>query len=201
MLADPERTDLTIESMAALYIREMRATYSSGPYLIGAPSLGGFILYEMVKQLHLQGTTPALAAMIDVWIPGTGSYHGFATKFARLLANLRAGGWRYLLKKIGEKSRYVRDKFVKGDRESAGVKLYRRSLAMPAAQVLLHSQAHLRVVAKVQVRALPGKFVLARARYEGTEVLGHWDSLRGLGCWRGRSQVLDLPTGHSVRRS
>ena len=200
LLADPERTDLTIESMAALYIREMRATYSSGPYLIGAPSLGGFILYEMVKQLHLQGTTPALAAMIDVWIPGTGSYHGFATKFARLLANLRAGGWRYLLKKIGEKSRYVRDKFVKGIVNPLGVKLYRRmAWPMPARLKFYYmSQAHLRVVAKYKFEPFPGKFVLARARYEGTEVLGHdWDSLRGLGDLAlGGVEVLDLPTGH-----
>ena len=46
LVADPDRRDLTIEEMAALYIEEMRTFLPQGPYLLGAASYGGFVLYE-----------------------------------------------------------------------------------------------------------------------------------------------------------
>ena len=41
---EPDRRDITIEEMASLYIKEMRAFFPQGPYLLGAASYGGFVL-------------------------------------------------------------------------------------------------------------------------------------------------------------
>ncbi len=55
----------TIEEMAALYIKEIRAVQPHGPYLLGGYCLGGTVAYEAAQQLNAAGEEVALLALFD----------------------------------------------------------------------------------------------------------------------------------------
>lgn len=59
----------TVESMAAHYVREIRACYPGGPYLLAGSSFGGILAYEVAQQLRLQGQKVALLALLDTFAP------------------------------------------------------------------------------------------------------------------------------------
>ena len=54
-----------IESMAARYIKELRAVQGEGPYMLGGWSLGGVVAFEMARQLRSQSVEVSLLALFD----------------------------------------------------------------------------------------------------------------------------------------
>ncbi len=54
-----------IEDMATRYITEMRQIQPTGPYYIGGYSMGGWIAYEIARQLNEMGQSVALLALFD----------------------------------------------------------------------------------------------------------------------------------------
>jgi thioesterase domain-containing protein len=58
-------TLLTLEEMAASYLRDIRRSVSHGPYYFIGFSFGGMVAFEMAQQLRAQGEEPPLIAMID----------------------------------------------------------------------------------------------------------------------------------------
>ncbi len=65
---DGKQTPLTnIEEMAAHYIQEIRLLQPNGPYYLGGRSFGGTVAFEMAQQLHAQGETIAVLAMLDTY--------------------------------------------------------------------------------------------------------------------------------------
>ena len=94
-----------IEDMAACYVEAIRTVQSEGPYLLGGWSMGGEIAFEMAQQLHAQGQSVALLALLDARIPSTAEnvadedfeamlmadvvrYFGLSTEFSESLALL-----------------------------------------------------------------------------------------------------------------
>ena len=63
-----------VEDMAALYIKEIHARQSAGPYFLGGDSSGGMIAFEMAQQLHAQGQQVALLALFDTYFPSDFRY-------------------------------------------------------------------------------------------------------------------------------
>jgi amino acid adenylation domain-containing protein len=59
-----------IRTLAARYVAAMRAHQPDGPYLLAGWSMGGFLSFEMARQLHAAGAAPALVLMIDSNAPG-----------------------------------------------------------------------------------------------------------------------------------
>jgi thioesterase domain-containing protein len=57
----------TLESMAAAYIKSLRAIQPEGPYLLGGFCGGGLIAYEIAQQLSAEGQEVDLLALIDPW--------------------------------------------------------------------------------------------------------------------------------------
>jgi thioesterase domain-containing protein len=55
----------TVEEMATGYLREVRAFQPVGPYCLGGYCFGGNVAYEMARQLHAEGETVALLALLD----------------------------------------------------------------------------------------------------------------------------------------
>jgi acyl-CoA synthetase (AMP-forming)/AMP-acid ligase II/thioesterase domain-containing protein len=55
----------SIEKMAADYVDQIRRVDPRGPYYLGGFSLGGFVAYEMARQLRARGAEVALLALID----------------------------------------------------------------------------------------------------------------------------------------
>jgi thioesterase domain-containing protein/acyl carrier protein len=200
LVADPDRRDLTIEQMAALYIKEMRAFFPQGPYLLGAASYGGFVLYEMARQLHEQGVTPAAVIMFDVRVPDSGQNFGTGVKLAKFWRNIQDGGVRYLRKKIGEKSEYYWSKFMERAVLPAGVhasKMMGWPLS-PALRFYWVSQGHWYALSRYTFKPFPGKITLVRATDQGPEVLGRReDSTLGWGSLaQGGVEIIDVPTKH-----
>jgi len=58
-----------VESMAAMYVEAIRTFQPVGPYLLAGWSVGGLIALEIAQQLHAQGQTVALLALIDSYTP------------------------------------------------------------------------------------------------------------------------------------
>jgi len=66
--ADGKGTPLTrIEDMAAHYVREIRQNQPVGPYYLGGFSMGGWVAYEMTRQLQAEGEKVALLVLIDAY--------------------------------------------------------------------------------------------------------------------------------------
>jgi amino acid adenylation domain-containing protein len=61
--ARPE--ELTIESLAARYVDEIRAINPSGPYALAGHSLGGLMAFEVASQLRSRGAEISLLALLD----------------------------------------------------------------------------------------------------------------------------------------
>ena len=201
LVAQPDRTDITFEDLAALYIREMRAFYPGGPYLLGSASFGGYLVYEMARQLEEQGITPGLALIIDIAVPGSGERLNTGAKLRRFFENIREGGLGYLSKKVREKSAYFwEERFLKGAVLPAMLRAYLAAkIPLPGAlRYHRHSQAHWRVFAGYTFRPFPGKITLVRAADRGWEVLGRReDQTLGWGSLAlGGVEIIEVPTGH-----
>jgi aspartate racemase len=54
-----------VEDMAAHYISEIRRIQPQGPYYLGGYCFGGFVAYEMARQLQSQGQAVALVALLN----------------------------------------------------------------------------------------------------------------------------------------
>jgi amino acid adenylation domain-containing protein len=67
----------SIEQTASRYIGELRQVRPAGPYLLGGYSFGGFVAFEMARQLCAQGESVPLVALLDTYSPS------FATKLPR----------------------------------------------------------------------------------------------------------------------
>jgi len=61
---------LTVEDMAASYLRELRETRTEGPYYLGGHSSGGPVVFEMARRLRAQGHSVTLLALFDTGHPG-----------------------------------------------------------------------------------------------------------------------------------
>lgn len=59
-----------IEKMAAHYIKEIQCVQPTGPYYLGAFSLGGIVLFEMAQQLYDAGESVGLVGFFDAHGPG-----------------------------------------------------------------------------------------------------------------------------------
>jgi polyketide synthase PksJ len=200
LVADPDRRDLTIEKMAGLYIEEMRAFFPQGPYLLGAASYGGFVLYEMARQLQEQGATPAAVIMFDVRVPDSDQNFGMGIKLAKFWRNIRKGGVGYLSKKIWEKGEYYWSRFMERAVLPAGVNTYKmmgRPLS-PALRFHWISQGHWYALSCYTFKPFPGKITLVRATDQGPEVLGRSEDLTlgWGGLARGGVEIIDVPTKH-----
>ncbi|PYF76880.1 non-ribosomal peptide synthetase [Pedobacter nutrimenti] len=57
----------TLEKIAGIYIKEMLKINPTGPYALAGYSLGGFIAYEIAKQLKEMGKEIKLLGMIDTY--------------------------------------------------------------------------------------------------------------------------------------
>jgi len=68
-LNDKDEPLNSIEEIAAFYNSEIIANNPGGPYAIAGYSFGGFIAYEMVKQLKDQGRDVRLLIMFDTNLP------------------------------------------------------------------------------------------------------------------------------------
>jgi len=84
-----EQPDLTVQEMAAHYIREIQEFQPKGPYYLGGTSFGGLIAYEMARQLTAAGQEIALLALFDTYGPGYPKFLTARTLLQKKIERLR----------------------------------------------------------------------------------------------------------------
>ena len=67
--ADGAVARLTVEDLAAKYIRDIRVVQPKGPYFLAGASFGGLVAYEMATQLNAAGETVGLLGLFDTGNP------------------------------------------------------------------------------------------------------------------------------------
>jgi FkbH-like protein len=114
--------NLTIEEMAEQYIAEIREFQREGPYYLGGSSFGGWVAYEMARQLTAAGQTVGLVALFDTAVPGPllteGATSDWQKRFYRFSLhwhNLLVLGHRERLPYVRAKARRMVNQF--GGRE------------------------------------------------------------------------------------
>ncbi|WP_316749141.1 non-ribosomal peptide synthetase [Pedobacter gandavensis] len=63
----------SIEEIAAVYVAEILKVHPNGPYYLSGYSLGGFIVYEMAKQLTNMGKEVKFLGILDTYAGDVGS--------------------------------------------------------------------------------------------------------------------------------
>ena len=66
-LNKPAVLPTTVEDIARIYINEIMEINPEGPYCLVGYSMGGFIAFEMAKQLHVMGKKIKLLGMMDTY--------------------------------------------------------------------------------------------------------------------------------------
>jgi thioesterase domain-containing protein len=163
---------LTVELMAGKYIRSMKMVQPMGPYLLGGHSFGGFVAFEMARQLSVQGDRVALLALIDSRASGLPTYASLlpapmwiryttgslVTRLRFHLGSIRGLSWSARLGYFS--SRLVRK--LRGLRGAGKLDLGQdQPLPVPLQEIV---DANLRALARYRPRPYPGKVTLFRAQ-------------------------------------
>jgi amino acid adenylation domain-containing protein len=68
--SDGRERPVTVEEMAAGYLRSVREVQPAGPYSLGGWSMGGVVAFEMARQLERAGEIVDPLVLIDSYAPG-----------------------------------------------------------------------------------------------------------------------------------
>ena len=112
----------SIAEMATAYLAELRQIQPTGPYYLSGRSFGGSVAYEMACQLHAQGETVGLLALLDTYPLGwlkmcaPEEAQRQAKEFFRLrvmhhLNNLRQLNFTDKLRYVWDKAQYKKRKY------------------------------------------------------------------------------------------
>jgi amino acid adenylation domain-containing protein len=72
-LDGPEPPLTSVDEMAALYLRELRALQPDGPYRLVGWSMGGLVAFEMARRLSEQGAEVTFLGLLDARVPTSGA--------------------------------------------------------------------------------------------------------------------------------
>ncbi|HUD56687.1 MAG TPA: SDR family NAD(P)-dependent oxidoreductase [Terracidiphilus sp.] len=193
-----EVRETTLEELASIYVKELRAFYPNGPYLLLGASLGGHIVFEMARQLSAQGAEPRLLMLIDAGVPGSDERLKTASKIHALVKKIQKERLTYLRRKAREKTEYWRELWLRRIRiaECAGYKFFGRSIPLRL-HYFQAEQAHIRALQRYSFQPYSGKITLFRATDRG-EILGrHEHPTLGWGDYAaGGLEIHDIPSAH-----
>jgi amino acid adenylation domain-containing protein len=191
----------SIETMAAFYIREIRALQPRGPYFFGGYSFGGVVAFEMARQLHAQGERVALLALFDTGNPAKPprrySFRERTVLRWQEIARMKPGEkFAYLLKRFTGKARAN----LLGIREKIQAHVCRirsgKTGQIPTEyRTLRVRQAHIRALLAYHPQGYAGRLTLFRATkqndsYEFDPRLG-WSGLAD-----GGIEIIHVPGAH-----
>jgi thioesterase domain-containing protein/acyl carrier protein len=198
LVSQVEVPETSLEELASIYVKELRAFFPQGPYLLGGASLGGHIAFEMARQLDAQGLRPELLVLIDASVPGTAKRVDVKDRIPTFLHNLRKDGPAYLMQKAAAKRGYW-GKLLLESAERLGCSIYR--LAGRPLPLGLHlfqvEQAHIQALRRYTIRNYAGKVTLMRAIHRGEILSRREDPTLGWGQFAGGGlEIHDVPSGH-----
>lgn len=102
----PHNHHRSIEQIASIYLRALRAFDPTGPYFLGGYSFGGQVAFEMARQLRAEGHNVGPVFLFDSYIPGSDRRLTLLEQTKIFLRNTRDSGVPYVVRKIDNKWRY-----------------------------------------------------------------------------------------------
>jgi amino acid adenylation domain-containing protein len=177
--------------MAEAYIKELRVLQPHGPYYLSGYCGGGWIAFEMAKQLRAVGEPVALLALLDCYCP---SLKIPAPTMEHRLLGLRNEGLHYLWRKTMERVR--RDAAETWcDFQIAYSRLLGKVVPYELRDFWL-TKTLLRAAARYKPGVYDGKLTLLRAKDIDTPLQRVGVELGWSGLARGGIQVFDVPGDH-----
>jgi FkbH-like protein len=104
------RKKFTIEEMAQHYLLEIREFQPEGPYYLGGSSLGGWVAFEMARQLTAAAQSVGLIAMFDTAVPGPLLTKGVRSDWQKRMYRFTLHWRNVMVLDRGERLSYVREK-------------------------------------------------------------------------------------------
>jgi len=159
---DPGET--SVEELASVYVKELRAFLPQGPYLLGGTSFGGLVAFEMAQQLHAQGMEPELVVLFDTSVPGSEQRVGAVEQASIFWRHLRREGAPYLVQKATEKLEQWGEWLVRRMHETTYYcyRAMHRDIP-PGIRYSQVEKMHWRALERAKLRSYPGKLTLMRA--------------------------------------
>ncbi|MDQ8699141.1 non-ribosomal peptide synthetase [Hyphomicrobium sp. LHD-15] len=157
---DADHGALSVEAIAADYIKEIRKKQPNGPYYLAGLSFGGLLAFEVAQQLRRRGEEVAFLAMFDTIMP-MGRLEVVAFK---ALHHIRR------LPEVGFSRVFARGKSLIS--ESVSAARYHRvvsvasldaAVAEEARQMALRNEVYLRAARRYKARPYDGEAILMRA--------------------------------------
>ena len=192
----PGDLEYTIETMAGDYIREIKVVQPEGPYFLTGFSFGGFVAYEIARQLKSQGDRIGLLAILDT----------HADSAPRYRQSLNFGDYvSYKVKSIYERIDYHYGNMT-GYPLLEKYKYIRHRKKQPSAQEVILGDVEedqiperMRGVMEANVSALrhyipgkyPGEIILFRSMDHGKGTYYGWNELTS-----GDVTIYDVPGNH-----
>ncbi len=188
----------SLEQLAAEYIDLMKQHQPQGPYLLAGYCFGGFVAFEMARQLHARSERVDLLALIDTYNP----HGGTASLRAATAQNLRHFRERFWMQREAIASKPATDttKYLAG-RVRAFLQQRRFQLEYRAYRLLLRLGRP--IPPNLRQPQYAGRHALARyvpKPYDGSAVLLRVHDLRPdapdmgwTGLMRGGVRILDSP--------
>jgi thioesterase domain-containing protein len=102
---------ISVEGLAAEYVRAIRRTQPKGPYCLTGVSFGGVLAYEIARQLRARGDDVPFLALLDSLLPRALSVNPKRWLRARV-DRIVAGGPRSLAEQVLQASNRLRDAFA-----------------------------------------------------------------------------------------
>jgi acyl transferase domain-containing protein/thioesterase domain-containing protein/acyl carrier protein len=194
--------EITLEEQAAVYVEQLKAFQTKGPFVLGGHSYGGMVAFEMGRQLRALGTAPAQIIILDTVVPGSLRHIELSKQISSLACNFRKQGLSYFWKKVALKQEYLWQRFVQRTDLIAASAYRRVGRKLPSRiHYALMEDIHDRALAGFHVRPYAGAVALIRAahcRYEGIDSISErndpslgWSSLV-----EGELSIHDVPAHH-----
>jgi amino acid adenylation domain-containing protein len=157
---------MTVEEMAADYVRDLLAFRPGGPYLIAGYCYSGYVAWEVARQLNESDNPAAMLALID-----TGAARPRITRVQlerQKLADFRAADFKGKRAWIARRSRGLKRKVELAIRWCLADLFRRLSLPMPRSLRNLR-EAGFRAWKRYQMQPAPIHMTLFRADEAGTD--------------------------------
>lgn len=193
-----------IEDMAACYIEAIQAIQPTGPYFLSGASMGGFIAFEMARQLQRAGHAVAFLALFDTgsyldpcpqpfdeagcWYWG---YNDFVPLSLDYLRSLTADEQvEYVLLRLRADPQLSHANFNKGS-------TLRRIWLPNAKQILRVENRNIYALHRYQLQPYEGRITLLRAQERTTSLVEEPDL--GWGRFaRGGVEIISVPGSHTT---
>lgn len=183
------------EAMAEYYIQQMKKVQPEGPYFVAGPSFGGFLAYEIARQLRHQGDTLGAIIIMDRATPDGTSTTPIEQRYGQYWQKFRQLGVGYFCTKVKQRWAYESHEWglkLRGQQ----YRLYRQ-LKLPTDRLLNDAIYHhqVKIALAYQPRHCSGDVWVIRAN----DLFENTFSEQDMGWKRyvqGNVKALSCPGGH-----